>query len=363
MDRNRIVKLSTYASACFIIILIMGCGSGRDNSPISEDISPQVTTQASQAAKKVLGILLENYSSELSEKVMAKTSARVLGKHASGICSSGGTYTFQIVDSNTTEEVFTGCKSEVSLAGNSLILIRNGVIKREYTDSKNDHWKETRIKYVEEYFDKRDGTTLLRRAEDNYTMEIVAPTGTYGVREVLQSIFWAHEGTMQWYDRVPKEDGIVVPEEWTIAFLEHRWETTYVYDGIQTDQSEPSESVQDGTWIFTDHLNPTKSYKMTYKNFVTTEYIDSYHHWVTTIDGVILDDCNGEEIIIETLIPTRTPVVYPSVCPIEGKVRFTIANSSSVITHTANGMDIDANGDGKIDEQLEGCSLAPNGCF
>lgn len=361
MEKNRILKLASYVSASFIIILMISCGSGRNNSPISEEISPQVNTRASQAAKKVLGILMENYSLELSKKVLAKTSAKVLGKHASGICSSGGTYTFQIVNSNTTEEVFTDCRSEVSLAGTSLILIRNGVIKKEYL--KKDHWIETRTQYVEEYFDKRDGKTLLRRAEDNYTMEIEAPAGTPGVREVLQSIFWAHEGTMKWYDRVPREDGSVVPEEWTIEFLEHRWETTYVYDGYQTDQSELSESVQDGTWIFTDHLNPAKSYKITYKNFVTTEYIDSFHHWVNTVDGVILDDCNGEEIIVETLIPTRTPVVYPSVCPIEGKVRFTMANNSSVITHTLSGMDIDADGDGKIDERLEGCSLTPNGCF
>ena len=205
-----------------LLLFNTGCGSGtgsRENN-LSENNAPPVNTTASQAAKKVLGILMGNRSTELSQGVLAKTPAKVLGKHTSGICSLGGTYTLtpQIVTSSTmvTEE-FTGCKSEVSLAGISLILIRNGVIKTEYL--KKDHWIETRIKYVEEYFDKRDGITLLRRAEDNNIMEIVAPTGTYGVREIQQSIFWAREGTMKWHDRVPKEDGSVVPEEWTIEFL------------------------------------------------------------------------------------------------------------------------------------------------
>ena len=127
-------------------------------------------------------------------------------------------------------------------------------------------------------------------------------------------------------------------------------------------------SVHDGTEIFTDHLNPDKSYNITYNNFVTTEYIDDagyrdasgnrVKYWVQTMDGVLLVDCVEEEISVQTIIPIRTPVVYPLVCSIEGKIRFMVGESSSVVTYTSDGgLEIDADEDGSIDEQLEGCEL------
>src|SRR3990170_5590638 len=146
---NRIIKLLSYVLV-FNIILLSACGSGNvsDNKSLtSDDIAPQVSTRTSQIAKNVLGILQGYDSTLVTDSILKKTLNKViskrvlektLGKH-SGICPLGGTYTStpKVVDSKTVviEDRFTDCKSEVSLGETPLILVRNGAIKREYSDT------------------------------------------------------------------------------------------------------------------------------------------------------------------------------------------------------------------------------------